>query len=69
MVDILLRAAPHRVRTERERMQADEIYPESRILRVSILVSLNFVLFSEGGLQRAHKNSFLTSLASPAYRL
>ncbi|KAI5123173.1 hypothetical protein M0805_000873 [Coniferiporia weirii] len=34
MVDVLLRAAPHRQRTERERMQADEIYPGLRAFRI-----------------------------------
>ncbi|KAH8113566.1 hypothetical protein DFH11DRAFT_1599391 [Phellopilus nigrolimitatus] len=36
MVDVLLRAAPHRQRTERERMQADEIYPTSRAFRIPV---------------------------------
>ncbi|KAL5482947.1 hypothetical protein ACEPAI_9542 [Sanghuangporus weigelae] len=36
MVDVLLRAAPHLQRTERERMQADEIYPVSRPFRIPV---------------------------------
>lgn len=34
MVDILIRAAPHKGRTERERAQADEIYGAGRAFRV-----------------------------------
>ncbi|EJC98998.1 uncharacterized protein FOMMEDRAFT_95139 [Fomitiporia mediterranea MF3/22] len=34
MVDVLLRAAPHCQRSERERMQADEIYPVCRSFRI-----------------------------------
>ena len=36
MVSALLRAAPHLQRTERERMQADEVYPVLRTFRVSL---------------------------------
>lgn len=35
MVDVLLRAAPHKHRTMRERQQADEIYPSLKTFRVS----------------------------------
>lgn len=42
MVDVLLRSAPHRQRTERERMQADEVYPDLRPFRVCVIV-LRFV--------------------------
>lgn len=37
MVNVLLRAAPHMQRSERERMQADEVYPVLRTFRVSLL--------------------------------
>ena len=37
IVDALLRAAPHKARTERERQQADEIYRGGQSMRVCIL--------------------------------
>lgn len=36
VIDTLLRAAPHKTRTERERQQADEIYKVGNSMRVRV---------------------------------
>lgn len=34
MIDVLLRSAPHKARSERERQQADEVYKAGQSMRV-----------------------------------
>lgn len=65
VVDSLLRHAPHKARTEREREQADEVYKANYTIRVSLTQRLrshvNFLNFYPTCADSSSKRSFTTS--------